>query len=212
MLNARFFGNVVILPTGQLFAVGGTDGASFVLDPEVLSEGAPIWRLMAAHTSPRDYHACAVLLPDGRVMVCGGEARTSDYEIWSPPYLQASPTRRPANIGLADALTLVPVSQTMFAGVTYGQTCIASWSNPLPAGVEVSQAVLTAPAALTHHDDGGQRLVRLLTYNDDDLALPNTYVKVRMPGTFRHAPPGWYMLWLVTNEGVPSMAFWLNLR
>ncbi|HEX6811014.1 MAG TPA: galactose oxidase-like domain-containing protein [Planctomycetota bacterium] len=212
MVNPRVFASVVMLPTGDWVAVGGFDGSNFVLEPELLTDGAPVWRAMAPHTSPRQYHACSVLLPDGRVMVCGGEARTSDYEIWSPSYLQVSPTRRPANIGLADALTFAPVSQTMFAGVTYGQTCIASWSNPLPAGVEVSQAVLIAPAALTHHDDGGQRLVRLLTYNDDDVEPPYTYVKVRMPTTIRHAPPGWYMLFLVTNERVPSMAFWVNLR
>jgi hypothetical protein len=33
-----------------------------------------------------------------------------------------------------------------------------------------------------------------------------------MPASEQVAPPGWYMLFLVTNEGVPSNAFWINLR
>ena len=69
--------------------------------------------------------------------------------------------------------------------------------------------MLMAPAALTHHDDGGQRLVRLSTLYPDD-AIPGS-MHFKMPATYRHAPPGWYMLFLITNEGVPANAYWVNL-
>lgn len=82
-------------------------------------------------------------------------------------------------------------------------------SIQLPAGVSVTQVVLVAPAAVTHHDDGGQRLVRLTTLFPDD-SNPSS-MHVLMPATNRHAPPGWYMLFVITNEGVPANAFFLNL-
>ena len=76
-------------------------------------------------------------------------------------------------------------------------------------GVEVTQVVLMAPAALTHHDDGGQRCVRLTTLYPDDSDKNSLHFK--MPATSLHAPPGWYMLFLITNEGVPANAFFVNL-
>jgi hypothetical protein len=66
-----------------------------------------------------------------------------------------------------------------------------------------------APEALTHHDDGGQRCVRLATLYPDD-TYPGS-LHFLLPATNRHAPPGWYMLFLITNEGVPANAFWVNL-
>lgn len=82
MLFARNEANVVILPTGALFAVGGDNAAGTPQStPEVLAEGASTWRVVAtpaAPASPRNYHACAVLMPDARVFVCGADARTSD--------------------------------------------------------------------------------------------------------------------------------------
>ena len=95
----RFYGNVVMLPTGDLFAIGGqhadpSGGASaFNLVPELLV-GGTTWKVMAEHVGARDYHSAAILLPDARVFVCGGENRKNpglqsgpgkDYAIWEPP-------------------------------------------------------------------------------------------------------------------------------
>ncbi|MBX3463166.1 MAG: DUF1929 domain-containing protein [Planctomycetes bacterium] len=33
-----------------------------------------------------------------------------------------------------------------------------------------------------------------------------------MPASAQHAPPGWYMLFVLTNAGIPSNAVWINLR
>ncbi|MEO6593517.1 MAG: galactose oxidase-like domain-containing protein, partial [Planctomycetota bacterium] len=182
---------------------------SFNFEPELYSVASGLWRPMAMHTSPRDYHSCALLLPDGSVLVCGGENRTTDYQIWIPPYLLGPANRRPVGVGLVDSFSSAPISQDNLQGATYGQQCRVAWSNTLPAGVEVAQVVLMPPAAVTHHDDGGQRCVRLASvYNED--ATPGS-LHILMPATHRHAPPGWYMLFLITNEGVPANAFWVNL-
>ena len=211
MLRKRHFGNVVILPTGDLFAIGGVDGTGPVAEPEMFRANNGDWKVQAPQFSPRDYHSCAVLLPDGRVFVGGGELRTADYEIFTPDYLLGPSNRRPVGANVLNATTGLPISQTNLQAVTYGQQCIATWTNALPAGVEVAQVVLMAPAALTHHDDGGQRLVRLATLYPDD-AIGAGSLHFLLPPSYLHAPPGWYMLFLVTNEGVPANAFWINLR
>jgi len=39
-----------------------------------------------------------------------------------------------------------------------------------------------------------------------------TSVRVLGPKTSNHAPSGWYMLFLVTSEGVPSEAAWVHVE
>lgn len=210
MVFARSVANVVILPNRELFAVGGIDeyGAMNYV-PEILRVGQG-WKEMAPHSSPRGYHSCPVLLPDGRVFVCGGEARSSDYEIYSPEYLQVPANQRPQNLVLVNEFTLAPISQTALSGVAYGQTVVAGLNTRLPTGVTIEEAVLLAPAALTHHDDGGQRCIPLLV--QDDSSFPHGSARVTMPASAQYAPPGWYMLFVLTNAGIPSNAVWINLR
>jgi hypothetical protein len=211
--TARFQGNVVILPTGELFAIGGTnclnsnpsDPSQYNLTPELLVNGTS-WVAMAPHTGPRHYHSCALLLPDARVFVCGGEQRDVDYQIWEPPYLTNGV--RPQDVAVTDSLGQ-PVSSTARPGMPRGQQFQASWTNMLPPGVVVDRVVLMRPGALTHHDDGGQRCVRLKAWHPEDAEGDNT---VTFESPSRHAAPaGWWMLFLLTSAGVPSIAYWVNL-
>lgn len=215
MAHERFFGNVSILPTGDLFAVGGNDPAGPALEPEIFSAAIGNWKPKAVHVSPRDYHSCSIPLPDGSVLVCGGEGRTDDYEIYEPEYLQAPIGRRPVGVSLAAVSNGAAISQTQLQGVAYNAEYDVRWTNLLPTGVNVTEVVLLAPASLTHHDDGGQRHVRLLTWIDNTGDATGGAgvgsVRIRMPATVRHAPPGWYMLFVITSEGIPANAFWVNL-
>ncbi|MCA8976124.1 MAG: DUF1929 domain-containing protein [Planctomycetes bacterium] len=91
---------------------------------------------------------------------------------------------------------------------TYGKLYEASWGNILEEGITVDSVVLMRPEALTHHDDGGQRLVRLPTWAGSD---PSTTVQFKSPTTTLQAPPGWWMLFLITSSGRPSQAYWVHL-
>jgi hypothetical protein len=67
------------------------------------------------------------------------------------------------------------------------------------------------PTSMTHHDDGDQRLVRLaITYETSPggQGSPLTFFS---PRNERIAPPGWWMLFLVTSSGRPSQAYWIHL-
>jgi len=58
----------------------------------------------------------------------------------------------------------------------------------------------------THSYDGSQRLVDL-----EVTSLANGTVTATVPQNPNLAPPGWYMLFLVDNNGVPSVANWILL-
>lgn len=219
MLHRRHFGNVVILPNGQLFAVGGQSApGSCNLVPELLSS-TTAWAPMAPHVGARDYHSAAILLPDARVFVCGGENRAAgsspgaDYLIWEPPYFHLDyGSLPPTGIQVRHATTLVAVPQHVIGAAnnfSYGQEYEASWSNTLEEGITVDGVVLVRPAALTHHDDGGQRLVRLMTWTDSDGG--GSTVHFKSPSSSLQAPPGWWMVFLVTSSGRPSQAYWVHL-
>lgn len=90
--------NAVLLPHGQVLAVGGlarnnvAEGSgriSELYDPETGQ-----WTDMAVQEYWRVYHSTALLLPDGRVASLGGNPEQGVYEqrieIYSPSYLYTS--------------------------------------------------------------------------------------------------------------------------
>ena len=65
---------------------------------------------------------------------------------------------------------------------------------------------LVRPGATTHSTDNEQRLL--------DLAFAvesGGQVSVVLPADPALAPPGWYVLFAVDDDGVPSRAVWLRL-
>jgi galactose oxidase len=207
---ARSFGNAVILPNGDVFLVGGYSGTGVVddlgvllsadvglpLTPEVRSAATGKWQLGAPGVSPREYHSTALLLPDGRVLVAGGEIRLVDYEIYRPWYLTCGKPR--------PVITSVPSTmKVQSAGVVKYDVKHA----PLAPGVTIQQVVLVAPGSVTHHSDFSQRSVRLQILNQTQNG-----VRVLGPKSSHHAPRGWYMLFLVTGDGVPSEAGWVRVE
>jgi hypothetical protein len=103
--------NAVLLPHGQVLAVGGSarnnvaEGSgriSELYDPETGQ-----WTDMAVQEYWRVYHSTALLLPDGRVASLGGNPEQGVYEqrieIYSPSYLYTSngtPAPRPTMTGV----------------------------------------------------------------------------------------------------------------
>lgn len=65
---------------------------------------------------------------------------------------------------------------------------------------------LVRPGVTTHSFDNVQRLVDLSI-----VARQNGSVQVATPATPHLAPPGWYMLFVVNQQRVPSVAAWVHL-
>jgi len=190
--------NTVLLPDGSMASVGGgvgiRNGDQWAADPEqkqieLWDPATGNWRLGPAQAESRAYHSIGMLLPDGRVIsggddVNGGTDRDT-AEIYEPPYLFRGP--RPTISGAP-------------ASVAVG----TDFDVDTPDG-NVTKANLVAPAAVTHAVDMNQRAIPL-TVNQR-----TNGVRLSAPANGEIAPPGYYMLFLLNDRGVPSTAKWVKL-
>jgi hypothetical protein len=168
----------------------------------------------------RVYHSTALLLPDGHVLAAGSatgayyqsgsEYREMGFDnyvptIYSPPYLFKSDGTPRSD---ADRPQIVRVSRTE---LNYGEQFTVAYQLASDrAGIQ--SIVLVRPGSVTHSVNFEQRLVRLhyllATTDQEDQGIAS----VVAPWHPAIAPPGWYMLFLVDANGVPSKAAWVKLK
>lgn len=195
MAHPRAYHTLTPLPDGTVVVTGGgrrTEGkrtADAVYEAEIWSPETETWRTMAPMSVPRQYHGTALLLPDARVLVAGsgdsyGGPRQTTAEFFSPPYLYAGP--RPALIDPP-------------AVAAHGSSFTATTDRP------VKSVALVRPGAVTHQFDEDARYVDLAFQQDGGR------LTVTAPATSALAPPGFYMLFVVAEDGTPSTASFVRL-
>lgn len=191
MPTPRAHMNIIQVPDGTAYGIGGNakdlygsgEFQTLRFDPATQT-----WTNMAVQTVRRGYHSTALLLPDGRIMSAGdtgagGGAQQIDF--YSPPYLFKGP--RPG-------ITSAPNQ------VGYGDSFDIATSGPA-----VGSAVLMAPGSTTHAVEMNARRVQLAV-----TATPTGFTATA-PASANLAPPGWYMLFVVTPDGIPSIATWVHV-
>jgi hypothetical protein len=194
MSKPRIEMNATILPNGQVLTVGGSlndeDAASASLNADLYDPVANTMSSAGANAVPRLYHSVALLLPDATVWVAGGNPTRGTYEpsveIYSPAYLfnpGGTPATRPA-------ITTAP------SVIGYGTTFQVQTAD----AANIASAVLVKDGAVTHAFNMDQRLVGLA------FAAGSGVLTVTGPPNGNIAPPGYYMLFLINNAGVPSVA------
>jgi hypothetical protein len=191
MHYAREHANAVLMPDGTVLVVGGGQRGLYkkpVKQAELFDPESETWTLMATQTAPREYHSTAILLPDGRVLSAGMDSgkwqRTG--EIYSPPYLFKGP--RPSILSVPSK-------------IAYSST----FAIQTPDSVDIRKVVLLRPGSVTHSVNFEQRYVAL-TFSPGEGQL-----SAEAPAGGTIAPPGWYMLFLVSSTGVPSVASWVHV-
>ena len=114
-------------------------------------------------------------------------------EIFSPPYLF-----RGARPTIASAPDLVH----------HGQT----FSIETPNAEDIVKTVLVRPMAVTHQTDTEQRVLEMFFLHDH--TQPNRLVLTAPLGGYPRslAPQGYYMLFILNRDGVPSVAEWIYLH
>jgi hypothetical protein len=206
----RSHANTVLLPDGSMVEIGGGLGTTqarnnqYVVSAdeaekqvELWDPTTKLWQLGPAQVERRAYHSTAVLLPDGRVVSAGDDydgpggpgtgLDTDTLEIYSPPYLFK---------GDRPSITSAP------AFVLWNKRFAVASPD-----TDVTRAVLMAPSATTHATDMNQRMLNLpMTKRADGLGYD-----VTSPLSPTAAPPGLYMLFLLNDRGVPSVARWIRI-
>jgi hypothetical protein len=150
-------------------------------------------------------------LPSGRVVSSGGDVRTSDHEVFTPPYLIG--TSRPVLQGAFAG----PGSAPMFFNTTYFIEYDPSSCNG------IKRVVLMRPCSVTHHSDFDQRYVELRptappnpTAQQADavgmwVRTPNAPVTGVLNSSV-DALPGYYMMFIISDQDVPSEDKWVKLQ
>jgi galactose oxidase len=216
MHQPRAYANSVVLPTGDVFVNGG---ASFALQwmekntswiPELWSPQTRSFKQLARSPVSRVYHSFALLLPDATILTGGGgmcyiecddtTVNHMDVQIFSPPYLfESGGTRlakRPRIIDLSD--------QNLHPGSDIQAT----------TNVEVFEFSLVRYGAATHSINTDQRRIPLIPRPVSARIHGSRHLKYTLtipedPGV---VVPGYWMLFAVDRNGVPSVAQTVHIR
>ncbi|MFF6970049.1 MULTISPECIES: galactose oxidase-like domain-containing protein [Streptomyces] len=191
--EGKMYVSAVLLPDGKVFETGGAlhDRADPVFEASMFDPVTNTYQAnMARDPIPRGYHSSSFLLPDGRVMSVGDNPGNNSWNhnvsVYTPPYLLKGP--RPE-------ITSVPDDRWH-----YGDTQRITVNRP------IVKAELIRPAAVTHSSDPNQRFVDLpLTVHGGNR------IDLNVTSNPNLAPPGWYMLFAVDANGIPSVAKWVHL-
>jgi chitodextrinase len=200
MVFGRRQHNLTLLADGTVLATGGYSSDKPLVDldesiftPEVWDPSTGEWSVLADMQRSRQYHAIALLLPDGRVLSAGGGYcgvcgevgyHEQNAEIFSPPYLfddNGEPAVRPT-------ITYTP------SHLDYRQTLAVR----TPDADTISKVNLIKLGSVTHSQNQEQRLVELEFSQGTDILYINA------PPNREQAPPGHYLLFLINGEGTPS--------
>lgn len=196
MQYARYYHNLVNLPDGKVLAVGGANApspsaSSGPLATEMWDPQTEQWTTVAPISVKRMYHSTAILLPDGRVLAAGGrngngssEGQTA--EIYSPPYLFK---------GARPTISSAPSSVNGGSAVSINT----------PDASNITQVNLLSPASQTHTHDMNQRFIPLTFTKTTNI------LQVQIPNNLSVLPKGYYMMFIVNSNGVPSVAKWVKV-
>jgi hypothetical protein len=187
--GGRKLHNATLLPDGKVLVTGGSRGTEGpnarpddpAYECEMWDPATGTWATMASLTRIRPYHSIALLLPDGCVLTAAGVSGGRTAEIYSPPYLFH---------GSRPTITSAPTS------VGYGQSFFVGTAD----AASISKVTLIALSSVTHGFNMAQRISRPLFSQATD------GLNVTVPSNSNTTPPGYYMLFILNSNGVPSVA------
>jgi hypothetical protein len=196
--------NLTVLADGTVLATGGNSTGVHLIDmnggvynAELWNPATGQWKTLAAEQVTRQYHSTALLLPDGRVLSAGGGVcddcdavgyLAKNAQIFTPPYL----FKKDGSGELAPR----PAISSAPSAVPYGAQFQISTAN----AASIRKVALLRLGAVTHDVNMEQRYVPL-SFSAAAGALTAT-----SPQNANVAPPGVYMLIIVDDAGVPSVA------
>ncbi len=210
MSKPRIQMDAVLLPDGKLLAEGGSlndeDTTTASLDADLFDTATGTRSSAGTATYARLYHSVALLLPDARVVIAGGNPQRGTYEhaieVYTPPYLFTTD-----NNGAP-----VSVPRPSITGAPTDIGYIQQFTVNTPDAAKIQSVVVMRPGSSTHAFDMEQRLVGL------NFTAGTGTLNVTAPPNANIAPPGYYMLFILGStdpkdpaKKVPSVARFVRL-
>ncbi|MGL4609729.1 MAG: NPCBM/NEW2 domain-containing protein [Trueperaceae bacterium] len=199
--------NATLLADGTVFVNGGNtsgdvfDDTTSVYASEIWNPSTGKWTTAATAQKPRNYHAVSLLLPDATVWTAGGggcgncDENHQNAEIYYPSYLFKK-----------DGSGLVASRPRIFSApnnMTYNQ----SYTLNVPSAQNMTKVALVALGSVTHAFNMGQHYVPLTINSKSGSSL-----NITSPSDANIAPPGYYMLFVMNESGVPSIARMIQVK
>jgi Domain of unknown function (DUF1929)/IPT/TIG domain len=204
MSEARVEMDAVLLPTGKVLALAGSstdeDASTASLNADLYDPDTNSFSSAGANAYPRMYHTVSLLMPDATVWLAGSNPSTGVYEqhmeIYKPAYLFTRDANN--NVVLATRPTIASAPGNI--------NWKAQFAVSTPDAANISTAVLMRLGSSTHAFDMDARLVGM------SFTAESGTLTVTAPPNSNIAPPGYYMLFLINNKGVPSVASFVLLN
>jgi hypothetical protein len=194
------------LPTGDVFVCGGVTATGEDSDTKAVTRAELYrpttnrWFTLEPATVVRNYHSVAQLMPDGRVWTAGSslngmqsfpapdvDNRELRIELYEPKYVGRS---RPE---IMDVPTTI--------------TCGQQFTLETPQADSIRRVALIRTGSVTHGFNSDQRYVACRFERSGPSRLD-----VSAPPTSAIAPPGYYLLFVVKQNGVPSEGRFVRVR
>ncbi len=201
MSYRRHWANATVLADGHVFVSGGSAAnnadADVAYTSELYDPQSNSWTLGATAARMRLYHSTALLLPDATVLTLGGGApgpqRNLNAEIYYPPYLFD------ADGEAAERPTIDSAPMTVDAG--------EELEIDTPDAASIARVTLVRTGSVTHSFNMDQRFIELpFSVSDDD------ELEAQLPAQTHETPPGYYMVFVIDEAGVPSEAAILRIN
>ncbi|MCW5632879.1 MAG: putative Ig domain-containing protein [Rubrivivax sp.] len=194
MAMQRRLGTATLLPNGRVLATGGSriwnEMTDVVYDAEIWNPATGLWTRGATMQRARLYHSVALLLPDATVLVAAGGApgpqANLNGEVYYPPYLFTAGGTEAARPSITAGPTVVDPGRTVQVTTTHNRP--------------IGRVTFVKTGSMTHNWNQDQRFVDL-----PFVASGNT-LSVQIPGRASDVPPGMWMMFVLDDQGVPSVA------
>ena len=201
MMFPRSEHDLTLLPNGDVLASGGSairntlEGVAYT--PEIWNPASDTWTAMKDEGTHRLYHSSTMLLPDGRIFSGGGGRPGPDPQInaqlFYPPYL----FKKDGSGELAARPQIKSVAQP-----EYSETFELELRN----NTQAERVTLVRFGSVTHAWNMEQR------FNELDFSQDGKTLTIEAPEKPELAPPGYYLLFVLDAEGVPSVGEAVNFN